>query len=118
MIDKLGIARKLRREQTNAERLLWSRLRNRLLCGWKFRRQVPVDHYVVDFLCADARLVVELDGGQHADRLAYDAERTAVLESFGYFVLRFWNQDVYDNLEGVLTEILDALEGRRLPPAE
>jgi very-short-patch-repair endonuclease len=86
-----GRARRLRREQTDAERRLWSRLRNRQLDGFKFRRQVPIGRYVADFVCTEVRLIVELDGGQHVDRQIYDAERTAALESDGFTVKRFWN---------------------------
>jgi very-short-patch-repair endonuclease len=102
-------ARRLRRQQTDAERLLWFRLRDRRLNGWKFGRQFPVDRYIVDFFCADAHLIVELDGGQHAVRTNADATRTKILEAMGYFVLRFWNTDVIRNMDGVLEEILTAL---------
>jgi very-short-patch-repair endonuclease len=103
-------ARRLRREQTDAERALWFRLRDRRLNGWKFRRQFPIDRYIVDFFCADAHLIIELDGGQHAVRTATDAQRTKVLEAMGYLVLRFWNSDVMQNLDGVLEEIIAVLE--------
>jgi very-short-patch-repair endonuclease len=73
MSQRAGNARRLRRTQTDAERLLWFRLRDRRLSGWKFKRQVPIDRFVVDFLCADAHLVVELDGGQHAQATVHDA---------------------------------------------
>jgi very-short-patch-repair endonuclease len=76
-------ARRLRRNQTDAERLLWFRLRDRRLAGWKFKRQVPIDRFVVDFLCADAKLIVEPDGGQHDHNKARDADRTRVLQSMG-----------------------------------
>src|SRR3712207_3299725 len=99
-------ARQLRHDQTDAERLLWSKLRNRQLGGWKFRRQVPIDRYIVDFVCVDAKLVVELDGGQHAQHSDRDAARTAVLDSLGYIVIRFWNDDVIIRTESVLEEIL------------
>jgi very-short-patch-repair endonuclease len=102
-------ARRLRRQQTDAERLLWFRLRDRRLNGWKFKRQFPIDRYIVDFFCADAHLIVELDGGQHAVRTEADAARTKILEAMGYFVLRFWNTDVMRNIDGVLEEILAAL---------
>src|ERR1700752_2079553 len=109
MRGKTGIARRLRRDQTDAERVLWFRLRDRRLAGWKFRRQAPIDRFIVDFVCADARLIVELDGGQHAARAEQDKTRTEVLQSFGYFVLRFWNNDVLANTEGVVETILEAL---------
>jgi very-short-patch-repair endonuclease len=101
-------ARRLRRQQTDAERLLWFRLRDRRLDGWKFRRQFPIDRYVVDFFCADAHLIIELDGGQHAVRTDADAARTKTPQAMGYLVLRFWNNDVTDNIDGVLEEIMTA----------
>jgi very-short-patch-repair endonuclease len=104
-----GIAKGLRRQLTNAERKLWYRVRDRRLDGWKFRRQVPVECYIADFLCADARLIIELDGGQHAVRAAEDARRTEVLQAAGYLVLRFWNNDVLQNIDGVLEEIVATL---------
>jgi very-short-patch-repair endonuclease len=97
-------ARRLRRRQTDAERLLWFRLRDRRLNGWKFRRQFPVDRYIADFFCADAHLIIELDGGQHAIQTDADAARTKSLEA-----LRFWNNDVMCNVDGVLEEIMTVL---------
>jgi very-short-patch-repair endonuclease len=76
MNGNVGIAKRLRRNQTDAERVLWFQLRGRRLQGLKFKRQVPIDRYVVDFCCAEARLIIELDGGQHATRLSEDANRT------------------------------------------
>jgi very-short-patch-repair endonuclease len=90
--------------------VLWFRLRDRRLIGWKFKRQVPIDRFVVDFLCADAKLIVEIDGGQHDQRKERDAERTATLEAMGYLVLRFWNHDVLRNTNGVLEEILSTIK--------
>ena len=110
MSQRVGIPRRLRRDQTDVERKLWFRLRDRRLDGWKFRRQVPVDRFVVDFLCTDARLIVELDGGQHVERTMEDLERTRVLERAGYLVLRFWNNDVVENIDGVLETIAATLE--------
>jgi very-short-patch-repair endonuclease len=107
MIAKVAFARRLRRDQTDAERVLWFRLRDRRLNGLKFKRQVPIDKYIVDFCCAEAWLIVELDGGQHAMR--DETNRTAVLEAMGYLVLRFWNNDVLQNTEGVLEEILNTV---------
>jgi lysyl-tRNA synthetase class 2 len=88
---------------------MWFRLRDRRLRGLKFRRQVPIDRYVVDFCCEAARLIIELDGGQHAERSQQDAERTAVLEAQGYLVLRFWNNDVLRNMDGVIESIVETL---------
>jgi very-short-patch-repair endonuclease len=108
-------ARRLRRNQTDVERLLWFRLRNRRLAGLKFKRQVPIDRFIVDFFCADAKLIVELDGGQHDQNREYDANRTRILEAMGYLVLRFWNNDVMRNTDGVLEEILSTVQ-RSEPP--
>lgn len=104
-------ARKLRCEQTAAEMLLWRQLRDRRLAGEKFRRQHPIDPYIVDFVCLSRRLIIELDGGQHAERRkAYDLKRDNFLRSRGFGILRFWNNDVFDNLEGVLGRIQRELE--------
>ena len=111
-----GTARRLRRNQTDAERTLWFRLRDRRLGGWKFRRQFPVDRFVVDFFCADAHLIVEVDGGQHAVRAEADAQRTKVLEAMGYLVLRYWNNDVMKNIDGVIEDISTTLEHHRSEP--
>jgi very-short-patch-repair endonuclease len=108
------MARKLRRNQTDAERALWFRLRDRRLDGLKFRRQMPVASYGVDFCCEAARLIIELDGGQHSERSRGDAKQTAVLEARGYLVLRFWNNDVLRNTDGVVEHIIDTL--RPVPP--
>jgi len=105
----VGAGRRLRRNQTDAERALWFRLRDRRLSGWKFRRQAPFDRFIVDFICAEARLIIELDGGQHAMRSEQDANRTAVLDSMGYLVLRFWNNDVLSNIDGVLEVISNTM---------
>lgn len=104
--SRTGRARTLRADPPDAERKLWSMVRGRQLGGAKFRRQVPIDRYFADFACVEARLIVELDGGQHADQADYDAERTATLESLGWCVIRFWNNDVLENIEGVCDAIL------------
>ncbi len=103
----IATARKLRRNQTDAEFKLWLHLRNRRLSGLKFRRQVPVSGFIADFLCEEAKLIVEVDGGQHAES-ASDPARTAALQAAGFEVLRFWNNDVLQNVEGVLARILEA----------
>ena len=103
------IVRRLRRNKTEAEDRLWSRLRNRQLEGAKFRFQTQVGDYVPDFLCSEAMLVVELDGGQHSDQMEQDAARTLALQTAGYTVIRFWNNDVLANTDGVLEEIRFAL---------
>jgi very-short-patch-repair endonuclease len=104
-------ARQLRATQTNAEAILWRALRDRRLKGIKFRRQRPIDRYVVDFVAISAKLIVEIDGATHstARELVRDAERTRVLESLGFHIVRVTNIDVYNNLEGVLEMIAGTL---------
>jgi very-short-patch-repair endonuclease len=101
-------ARRLRQSSTDAERRMWSALRDRRLTRYKFRRQHPVGDFIVDFACTEFRLVIELDGGQHADDPA-DIRRTAWLEGQGWKVIRFWNNDILTNTDGVLQAILRAL---------
>jgi len=107
-------ARKLRALQTSAEFRLWQALRNRKLARWKFRRQHPIDRYIVDFVSLDGKLIVEIDGATHSTpgAMKRDGARTRVLESLGFLVVRVSNTDVYDNLDGVL-EMID----RTLHPA-
>ncbi len=106
-------ARSLRRDATAAERLLWRRLANRACGGHKFVRQEPIGPYFADFACRAAKLVVEIDGATHSteEEIASDARRTACLEANGYRVIRFFNAEVYENLDGVLDTILTALGG-------
>ena len=99
-------ARALRNDGTDAERHLWRRLRNRQVLGLRFRRQHPILGFIADFACIDVRLVIELDGGQHAEARSRDLRRTEILESAGYRVLRFWNHDVLASTEDVLAEIV------------
>ena len=101
-------AARLRREQTDVEQRFWMAVRGRRLAGVKFRRQATVSRYVVDFLCVEKMLIVELDGGQHD--AAVDADRTRFLEASGYRVLRFWNNEVLEDFEGVLQVVSHALE--------
>ncbi len=108
-------SRQLRRTQTDAERRLWYRLDNRQTGGHKFVRQEPIGPYFADFACRERKLVVELDGSRHADSV-HDLVRDAYLASRGWRVLRFWNGEVFTNLEGVLDTILAALEERTQPP--
>jgi very-short-patch-repair endonuclease len=107
-------ARELRQRSTDSERRLWHWLRNRQIDGVKFRRQVPIGVYVVDFVAADRRLVVEIDGGQHVLQEEYDQRRTAWLEAQGYQVIRFWSNEVLTNTEGVIEALSAALKLR--PP--
>jgi very-short-patch-repair endonuclease len=109
-----GRARKLRENQTDVESKLWSRLRDRQFNGVKFRRQHPIGAFVVDFCCVERGLVVELDGGQHAERSDVDERRTRVLERLGYRVLRFWDSEVISNFDGMLERISEALESPHL----
>jgi len=106
--QKRNAARTLRRGMTFAERRLWSILRLRDVDGHRFRRQCPIGPFVVDFACLHARLVIEADGGQHADSMT-DAARDAFLRSKGFRVLRFWNHDIVANLEGVRAVIAEHL---------
>jgi len=112
-------ARELRAAGTDAERKLWSAIRGSQLGGFKFRRQVPIGRYIADFVCPARKLIVEVDGGQHT--VDGDAARTAFLEGQGYRVLRFWNNEVLRNLDGVWRVIANALspllEGERAGPA-
>ncbi len=103
-------ARELRSQQTEAERKLWSRLRSRQLAGFKFRRQYAIGKYIVDFVCLERQLAIELDGGQHAEQLEYDHLRSEFLKAAGFDVLRFWNPTVFLETDGVLETILAALE--------
>ena len=108
-------ARSLRKSSTDAEAKLWHRLRDRQLAGFKFRRQVPLGPYVADFVCLQAKLIVEVDGGHHALQRQNDEERTAFLLKEGFHVLRFWNNEVLAEIEGVLTQIQQALESYPSP---
>ena len=105
-----GNARALRSNLTDAEQCLWQRLRRRQIAGVKFRRQQRIGHFIVDFVCFVRRLIVEVDGGQHAEQLQYDEQRTRWLEGLGFRVLRFWNNDVLANTDAVAQVILDAVE--------
>jgi very-short-patch-repair endonuclease len=107
----LDKAKTLRRNATGAEKHLWRTLREKLP-GVKFRRQVPHGTYVADFLCFDGKLIIEVDGATHAESIEQDAIRTRYFEAQGYHVLRFWNHDVMDNLDGVLTRISLSLPER------
>ncbi|CBS89930.1 endonuclease domain-containing protein [Azospirillum lipoferum] len=104
----IATARRLRTAMTDAERRLWSRLRNRQLAGAKFRRQFPIGPFVADFACPECRLIVEADGGQHADSIA-DTRRAAWLAEHGWRVLRFWNTDILTRTDDVLATILAAI---------
>ncbi|MGX4806981.1 endonuclease domain-containing protein [Bradyrhizobium guangdongense] len=115
----IRLARRLRADQTDAETVLWNRIRNRRIDGHKFVRQEPIIGYICDFVCREKRLVVEVDGGQHNESAA-DAVRDGRLREKGYKVLRFWNNDVIGNIDGVLsaieTELAEAAPRPTLSP--
>jgi len=113
------LARDLRNTATDAERLLWQRLRAKQVASTRFNRQVCIGAYICDFVARTPKLIVELDGGQHAIATEEDERRTRFLESEGYHVVRFWNHDVMGNLDGVLEMIEMALRAlpQPLPPA-
>ena len=102
-------ARELRNNPTDAERHLWQHLRNSQLHGCKFRRQEVLDRYIVDFVCFEPRLIIELDGGQHSEQQEYDEQRTKYLNGLGFVVQRFWNDEVLNQTEAVLEQICQHL---------
>ena len=108
-------ARALRKSMTDAECKLWRGLRLRQMYGHKFRRQFPLGNYIVDFVCLEARLIIEVDGGQHADQKYGDAERDAWLKLQNFHVLRYWNNQVLNELDAVLADIARVLEA---PPSQ
>ncbi len=98
-------ARALRRNQTDVERLLWQKLRNRQILSFKFRRQFPIAPFIVDFCCLELRLIIELDGSQYFEQASYDEERSLYLAQPGFKVIRFWNNEIIENTEAVLEKI-------------
>ena len=107
--DKLERAGRLRRGMTPQERLLWGQLRDRRLCGAKFRKQMWLAGYIADFACPEARLVVEADGSQHSDNTDYDLARERAFAREGWRTLRFWNNEITEDLDAVLTAVANAL---------
>ncbi|QND54271.1 endonuclease domain-containing protein [Phyllobacterium sp. 628] len=101
----LNFAREMRKEATLAENMLWQAIRNKRLNGLKFRRQVPFDRYIIDFICFEARLIIELDGAQHSGSQS-DLKRDAHFETKGFKTLRFWNNEILNNLDGICSHIL------------
>ena len=114
--EKKELARNLRRRAIDSEQALWRRLRDRGLRDQKFRRQRPIGRYVVDFVCLNHRLVVEIDGGQHGQQANDDQRRTKFMEAKGFRVLRFWNHEVLTNIEGVLQTLENALSSPHPDP--
>jgi very-short-patch-repair endonuclease len=108
-------ARSLRRNMTDAERMLWKAVRNKQIAGYRFRRQYPIGIYIADFACLEKKCVIELDGGQHQTQLEQDDLRTHYLHKQGWIVLRFWNNDVLSNVSGVLSMIVSTLKNE--PPS-
>ena len=113
--DATEKSRELRGRSTEAEALLWQQLRGRRFQGFKFRRQRPLGPYILDFVCLEAGLVIEIDGGQHSDQKAYDEKRTELIESQGLVVIRFWNHEVMNETPAVLEKIWQTLQA--LTPA-
>jgi very-short-patch-repair endonuclease len=113
-MDKTANARRLRRNQTLAEKTLWALARNRRLGGFKFLRQVAIDRYFADFVCEAAKVIVELDGPTHDGREDYDSRRTEILEVFGYIVVRFRNEQVLADPAGTADDILAVLRSDRV----
>ncbi|MBS0584358.1 MAG: endonuclease domain-containing protein [Proteobacteria bacterium] len=109
------LQRRLRKTPTDAESKLWQRLRHRQLDGCKFRRQHPFGDFIVDFACLERKVVVELDGSQHVNTTAYDEARSRFLEHAGFVVLRFWNNEIFENLEDVLELVLRTVSDRETP---
>jgi very-short-patch-repair endonuclease len=110
--EQVKRARELRKTPTDAERKLWHYIRDKQIEGFRFRRQRPIGNYIVDFICLEAKLVVELDGGQHAEQQQYDAKRTDYLVAEGLLVWRYWNNEVMQNIEDVLEDIRAKLTQR------
>ncbi len=106
------IRRKLRHEATETERILWSRLKSRQLLGYKFRRQYSIGIFIVDFYCPELKLVIEIDGSQHSEKSSaeYDQSRTNYFRDFNITVIRYWNNDIFKNIEGVFDDLLNKIK--------
>ena len=116
--ERAGVrANALRKSSTDAENLLWYRLRNRQLLNLKFRRQRPIGNYIADFACLEIGLVIELDGGQHGAQIAYDEVRATEMKRLGFRTLRFWNHEVLNETEAVMEKIRQVAETLALTPA-
>ncbi len=113
-MNVIHFARRLRKNATDAEQLLWRHLRRRQVGGFKFRRQHYIESFICDFICLEAGVVVELDGSQHVDQESYDERRDAIFRSKGFRVLRFWNSDVLSRTGSVLETIFEALRNAKM----
>lgn len=102
-------ARSFRKGMTDAENRMWYYLRDRRLNGYKFVREYVIDYYIADFVCREKKLIIEIDGGQHEEQIDYDEKRSAFLENKGYRVFRVWNHEVLEDVQSVLSEILELL---------
>lgn len=111
-MEILQRARELRKSQTDAEKILWRHLRNRNLQGYKFRRQYPIGNYIIDFACISLKLAIEIDGSQHLQNQEYDSRRTRYLNRQGFEVIRFWNNDVFNDIDSILEALTLTLSHR------
>ena len=111
MNNKTILARNLRKNSTMQERRLWNLLKNRQFHNLKFKRQQPIGDYIVDFICKEAKIIIEIDGGQHnePENIEYDKSRTKYLNNLGYKVIRFWNNEIYENIEGVVLRLKEEI---------
>ena len=111
MGNKIILARNLRKNSTIQERRLWNLLKNRQFHNLKFKRQQPIGDYIVDFICKEAKIVIEIDCGQHnePENFEYDKTRTEYLNNLGYKVIRFWNNEIYENIEGVVLRLREEI---------
>ena len=111
MNNKTILARNLRKNSTIQERRLWNLLKNRQFHNLKFKRQQPIGDYIVDFICKEAKIIIEIDGGQHnePENIEYDKTRTEYLNTLGYKVIRFWNNEIYENIEGVVLRLKEEI---------
>ena len=111
MKNKTILARNLRKNSTIQERRLWNLLKNRQFHNLKFKRQQPIGDYIVDFICKEAKIIIEIDGGQHnePENIEYDKTRTEYLNTLGYKVIRLWNNEIYENIEGVVLRLKEEI---------
>lgn len=111
MENKIILARNLRKNSTIQERRLWNLLKNRQFHNLKFKRQQPIGDYIVDFICKEAKIIIEIDGGQHnePENIEYNKTRTEYLNTLGYKVIRFWNNEIYENIEGVVLRLREEI---------